>query len=188
MHSDQIELISLEQLVASDPVYRKFLQLLDFTSIAEPLKKLENNQCHGAKGYGIETLFRCLLLQFIEDVSDRELEKMLQENTAAKYFCGFSLCEPTPDFSLFSKSRKKIGPQELGRLFARMREQLRSNGYMNEVFNFVDASHLVSKAALWEERDEVIRQRYEQLNNQSLPKVAKDKQARIVCKGANKFW
>ena len=59
---------------------------------------------------------------------------------------------------------------------------------MNEVFNFVDASHLVSKAALWEERDEAIKKRYEALNNQTLPKVAKDKQARFGCKGGNRFW
>ena len=113
---------------------------------------------------------------------------MLQENNAAKYFCGFGLCEVTPDFSLFSKTRKKIGPQELGALFAKMRDQLRAHGYMNEVFNFVDASHLVSKAALWEERDEAIKQRYEALSNETLPKIAKDKQARFGCKGGNKFW
>lgn len=188
MNSDQMEMVSLEQLVSAEHVYRKFMQLLDFTSIAERLQKLENNKHHGAKGYGIEVLFRCLLLQFIEDVSDRELEKMLQENSAAKYFCGFRLCEVTPDFSLFSKTRKKIGPEELGALFAKMRDQLRAHGYMNEVFNFIDASHLVSKAALWEERDEAIKQRYEALNNQTLPKVAKDKQARLGCKGGTKFW
>ena len=47
---------------------------------------------------------------------------------------------------------------------------------------------LVSKAALWEERDEAIKLRYENLNNQVLPKVAKDKQARFGCKGGDKFW
>ena len=117
-------MVSLEQSVSAEHVYRKFMKLLDFTSIAERLQKLENNQHHGAKGYGIEILFRCLLLQFIDDLSDRELEKMLQENTAAKYFCGFRLCEATLDFSLFSKTRKKIGPEELGALFAKMRDQL----------------------------------------------------------------
>ena len=35
---------------------------------------------------------------------------------------------------------------------------------MNEVFTFVDASHLITKANLWEERDEAIRQKYEKLN------------------------
>jgi IS5 family transposase len=59
---------------------------------------------------------------------------------------------------------------------------------MNEVFTFVDASHLIAKANLWEERDEAIRRNYDKLNNEVLPKVAVDKQARIGCKGKNKYW
>ena len=188
MKQTEVEMISLEDLVPPTHVYRKFLKLLNFKSIGYRLKKYELNTHAGAKGYGMEVLFRCLLLQFIEDLSDRELEKMLQENTAAKYFCGFGLSERTPDFTLFTKTRKKIGAKELGKMFAKMRNQLKAQGYINEVFTFVDASHLVSKAALWEERDEAIKLRYENLNNQVLPKVAKDKQARFGCKGGDKFW
>jgi hypothetical protein len=59
---------------------------------------------------------------------------------------------------------------------------------MNEVFTFVDASHLFVKASLWEERDEALKQKHEKLNNEVLPKTAHDKQARIGCKGKNKYW
>ena len=49
---------------------------------------------------GVETpgfRFKCLLLQFFEDLSDRELERYLNENNAGKWFCEFGLSEPTPD-------------------------------------------------------------------------------------------
>ena len=69
-----------------------------------------------------------------------------------------------------------------------MRDQIRHKGFMSEVFTFVDASHLIAKAALWEERDELIKQKYEKMNNENLPKVAHDNQAKIDCKGRNKFW
>ena len=59
---------------------------------------------------------------------------------------------------------------------------------MNEVFSFVDACHLISKANLWKERDKAIEEKYEKLNNEVLPKVAVDKQARIGCKGKKKYW
>jgi len=55
---------------------------------------------------------------------------------------------------------------------------------MGEVF--VDASHLISKANLWEERDEV-RRKYDKLNHKTLPKVALDPEARIGCKGVVNF-
>jgi hypothetical protein len=59
---------------------------------------------------------------------------------------------------------------------------------MSEVFTFVDSARLIAKASLWQERDEAIKQKYEKLNNETLPKVAKDKDAKIGCKGGDKFW
>lgn len=59
---------------------------------------------------------------------------------------------------------------------------------MGEVFTFVDATHLISKARLWEERDAARKKKYEKLNNETLPKVARDKQVKIDCKGGSKFW
>ncbi|MDR4484790.1 MAG: transposase [Nitrospirales bacterium] len=66
-------------------------------------------QLKGADGYGIERLFRCLLLPFMEDLSDREMERYLEENLAAKWFCGFTLSEPTPDYSLFARPALALG-------------------------------------------------------------------------------
>ena len=133
-------------------------------------------------------LFKCLLLQFMENLSDRELAVYLSDSNAAKWFCGFSITEATPDFTVFSKVRARIGTQLLSKIFDDLRRQLKAQGLMSEVFTFIDATHLIAKANLWEERDKAIAEKYEKLNNESLPKVAHDKQARIGAKGKNKFW
>ena len=39
---------------------------------------------------------------------------------------------------------------------------------MNEVFTFIDASHLISKSTLWKERDEAIKEKHDKLNNDNL--------------------
>ena len=83
-------------------------------------------------------------------MSDRELERYLGDSVAAKWFCDFDLMERAPDYSVFSKIRKKLGINLLSRIFAVFRDQLSSKGYMSEVFTFVDATHLISKASLWE--------------------------------------
>lgn len=41
---------------------------------------------------------------------------------------------------------------------------------------------------MWKERDKAIQQKYDKLNNEILPKVATDKQAKIGCKGRGKYW
>jgi len=47
---------------------------------------------------------------------------------------------------------------------------------------------MISKAALWEERDKAISQGIEKLNNTVVDKFAADKQARFGCKGKTHYW
>lgn len=182
----QIEMVSLDSLVAQDHNYRKFHTIWSFKHAEKKLKKLEKDNPY--KGFGILRLYKCLLLQFMEDNSDREHERFLKENVAAKWFCGFGLAEATPDYTLFSKVRKRIGTKVLSDIFADLRDQLKAHGLMSEVFSFIDASSLIAKSQLWKERDKAIKEKYEKLNNEILPKVARDKQARIGCKGKDKYW
>lgn len=181
-----LEIVSLEDLVPQDHMYRKFKELWDFDFVKSELKFLETDNNY--KGYGLFRLFSCLLLQFMEDLSDRELSEFMSGNNHAKWFAEFGIAEQTPHYTLFGKLRKKIGTNRLSKIFDNLRSQLQIQGYMSEVFTFVDASHLISKAGLWEERDKAIKQKYDKLNNEVLPKVAKDKQAKFGCKGGNKFW
>ena len=184
--SYQVEMVNLEELVSSTHQYRQFSKVFDFSEIEKSLNSTEKEAAY--KGYGVVRLFRCLVLQFMEDISDRELERYMQENNAAKWFCEFSLTERTPDHSVFSRIRKRIGTNRLSQIFNLLKDQLKEQGLISEVFTFVDASHLIAKANLWEERDAVIKKKYNQLNNETLPKVAKDKQAKIGCKGGSKYW
>ena len=151
MSSDQITMVSLNQLVSATHQYRKFKELFDFQAASKELEKVESKAKY--KGFGILRLFKCLLLQFMEDLSDRELERYLSDSVAAKWFCEFDLTENTPDYTVFSKLRARIGTNLLSKIFSLFRDQLRTQGYMSEVFTFVDASHLISKANLWKERD-----------------------------------
>ena len=115
MHSHQITMVSLEDLVPANHIYRKFSDLWTFTEVERRLRKVEKDNNY--KGYGVLRLFKCLLLQFMEDLSNRELERYLQENTTGKWFCGFGLTEPTPDYTGFTRIRKRIGPEKLAELF-----------------------------------------------------------------------
>lgn len=151
MSSHQISMVSLEQLVSSEHQYRKFKEIFNFSVVDQVLEEVESTANY--KGYGAARLFKCLLLQFMEDLSDRELERYIGDSTAAKWFCEFGLTENTPDHTVFSKMRKKIGTERLSQIFTLLKDQLREKGYMSEVFTFVDASHLISKASLWEERE-----------------------------------
>jgi len=182
----QVEMICLEDLVRKNHRYRDFDRIWSFTFVEKILKKLEKNNPN--KGHGLLRLFKCLLLQFMENLSDRELEQFIEENNAARWFCRFNLRENTPDHTIFCQLRKKIGTKILSKIFSDLRDQLKKQGLMNEVFSFVDASHLIAKANLWQERDKAIAEKYEKLNNKNISKFSADRQAKIGCKSKTKYW
>jgi IS5 family transposase len=186
MNTEQMEMVSVEQLVSQQHTYRRLKKLLDFNRITKSANVKEHNL--GTDGYGKERLLRCLILQFMEDISDREFERFISENNAAKWFCGFSLLEKTPDFTTICKFRNSIGTKTMGDLFNEVKRQMQKKNYCTEIFTFVDSTALISKLSLWEERDKAITAGYEKLNNEVLPKVSSDSEARIGAKSNKKFW
>ena len=107
----------------------------------------------------------------MKDNSDREHERFLQENNVAKWFCQLTLNEKIPVHSTLCVARKKIGTKRISKIFQLIREQLQSRGLISEIFTFVDASHLISKANFWEERDKCHEKKIEKLNNETLPNL-----------------
>lgn len=53
--SEQIVMVSFEELVPSSHVYRKFANIWDFAGIQKHLKDIENDNNY--KGYGMNSIF-----------------------------------------------------------------------------------------------------------------------------------
>jgi len=171
--------LTLDSLVADNHPYRKLDALLDFHFLSAPHASLYSVM--GRKEKGIEFGLRALVLQFIEDISDREMERFLQENNAAKWL-------KAVDHSYFGDFRQRLGTENLMTIFNQVRDCLKHMGLIREVFTFVDASHLISKLTTWDDRDKAIAQGLEKFNNETAAEVAADPQARFGCKGGNKYW
>lgn len=178
---------SPEDLVRKDHPYRKLLSIIDFSELTKSLESLYRKD-FGRPGYHIESGFAALVLQWMEDLSDRQLERFLQENVSGKLFCGFNMTEKTPDHTYFSELRKRIGTSRLGEMFNLINDKLRSKGLVSNIFTFVDASTMISKLALWDERDKALKAGEERLNNSNIESYAKDKDASYGCKGEDKHW
>ena len=176
----------IEKLVREDHAFRKLNKIIDFEDLIIPYRKLYSDV--GAEGIDVVKGFKALLIQFWEDYSDREMEKVLEENVAVKWFCGFELLEQTPDHTYFCKLRKRLGIKNIADLFNNINDVLRNKGLFGDVFKFIDASSIVSKTALWEERDKAIKNGAEKLNNANVEKYAADKDARWGAKSKTKIW
>ena len=173
-------------IIGENHPFKRINEIINFASIVEPMR--ETYSTIGASGIDVEKGIKALLIQFWEDYSDRNMEKALRENLAVKWFCGFGLTEPTPDYSYFSKLRKRIGTKRIATMFQEINATLKTHGLFGEVFTFIDASTIITKTALWEERDKALAAGEEKLNNTNVKKYASDPDARWGAKSKNKIW
>ena len=97
---------------------------------------------------------------------------------AIKWFCGFELLEETPDHSYFGKLKNRLGTKNIADIYNKVNDVLREKGYFGNMFKFINASSIITKTALWDERDKAIKNGEEKLNNLVVSKYAADKQAK----------
>jgi IS5 family transposase len=166
--------------------FKRINDIIDFFSIAEPMRATYSTM--GAQGIDVEKDIKALLIQFWEDYSDRNMEKALRENLAVTWFCGFGLTDATPDFSYFSKLRKRIGTKRIATMFKEINATLETHGLFGNVFTFIDASTIITKAALWEERDKALADGEKKLNNSNVQTYAADSDAKWGAKSKHNIW
>lgn len=176
----------MDKSIKDDHPFRKLNKLIDLDKISKSYRRLYSKT--GTPGIPVTQAVRMLVIQFYENYSDRQMEQALEENLAVKWFCGFELGEDTPDHSFFGKFRERLGTDNLKEIFDLINEKLEKKGFIGSTFYFADASGIITKTALWEERDKAIEDGNEKLNNDNVKDYAKDQDARWGAKGKNKFW
>lgn len=189
--TEKILLVNTEKEVfdAIIPVshpFRKLNKIIDWSELLAPIS--ESYSATGTPGIDMEKGMKALLIQFWEDYSDRQMENAVRENFAIRWFCGFGLMEETPDHSYFGKLRTRVGTKRIADLFNRINDALETYGLFGNVFSFIDASTIVTKTALWKERDKAIRDGAEKLNNINVENYAADKDARWGAKSKKNIW
>lgn len=173
-------------IIDSAHPFRRLQEILDFETLVTPMRASYSTL--GAHGIDVERGVKALLIQFWENYSDREMEKAVRENLAIRWFCGFTLTEHTPDHTYFSKLRARLGAKRIATLFTEVNATLESRGLFGNVFTFIDASSIITKTALWKERDRAIKDGKERLNNKNVQQYAADTDARWGAKSKTNIW
>ena len=138
---------NVEEFVCEEHLYRKLVVIFNWSELTAPIRSCYSKS--GRRGYAVEEGFRCLVLQFLEDKSDRQMEEFLKYDLSAKYFCSFGLTDKTPDHSYFGAFRARIGAHRLSTIFRSMVISLKKEGLIREFYSFVDASKIIACVDTW---------------------------------------
>ncbi|MBF0633161.1 MAG: transposase [Nitrospinae bacterium] len=172
--------ITADSLLRKDHPFRKINDFLDIAPLAAQFESLYSER--GAPGTPLQQGLRAMIVHFLEDYSDRQMESAMSENIAVKWFCQFELGEATPDHSYFGNLRKRLGTANVAKIFNHVVGQMRARGLVSDVFHFIDSSAVITKTALWAERDQAISDGEKKLDNTNVKKYGADDQARLGCK------
>jgi len=94
-------------------------------------------------------MFKLVFLQFLYDLSDRQLEEQATWNMMFKWFLGLSAEELPPDHTTLCRFRQRLGAEGFQRLFNQVVEQARAKGLVSDGLHIIDATHMTAKVDLF---------------------------------------
>ena len=146
---EQLEFVSLENMVPQDHLLRKIDDAIDFKKIYEFVEDLycEDN---GRPSVDPVVLFKIVLIQHIYGISS--LRRTLEEvsmNLAYRWFIGYPLNEAVPHFSTVSYNFKhRFNHATVEYVFRWVLKAAAEEGYLDTEAIFVDGTHIKASANL----------------------------------------
>jgi transposase len=143
----EIDQLVFEKLVPTDHLLRRAKEVLDFAALAEQIQ----DRYHPRLGRPAEDPVRMIqlgFLQFLYDLSDREVLKQTQVNVAFRYFLDLSLDSPLPTVGLLSQFRTRLGEAGYRGLFEELIAQARAQGLVKDRLRLKDATHVIANIAI----------------------------------------
>lgn len=144
----QLEMVTLEELVPADHLLRSIDKHIDFGFIRNVTAPLycENN---GRPAIDPVLLFKMLFIGYLFGIrSERQLAREVQVNVAYRWFLGLSLTDKVPDASTFSQNRRRRfeGTDIEQVIFDEIVEQALRHGLIGGEALYTDSTHLKANA------------------------------------------
>jgi len=132
-----------DRLIPADHILVKLNKTIDFSFIEEECRKYYSRL--GRKGENPVILFKMLLLTYMFDLSERDIEEHCNYNMLFKHFLGLEVDEQVPDHSTLSRFRDRLGVEGFTTIFNHIVELARQKGLVSDQLRIVDSTHQQAK-------------------------------------------
>ena len=86
-----------DRIIPQDHFLRRLKETVDFSFVNERCREHYSPDNNGRPGWEPALMFRVLFLQFLHDISDRDIEEQVNFNLAFKWFVGLEVDAQAPD-------------------------------------------------------------------------------------------
>ena len=120
-----------DELIPADLVLRKLTAAVDLSCLSGLV-----SDCYcpdnGRPSWDPLVLFKVVFLQFLYDLSDREIEEQVNLHLAGKWFARLQPEEAVPDHSTLCRFRSRLGPEKSQQIFNEIITQAREAGLVSD--------------------------------------------------------
>jgi transposase len=139
--------LSLDRLVPEDHLLRRIAAAVDF-SFVRPLCRPYYSHT-GQPSVDPVVIFKMLLIGYLYGItSERRLAREVSLHLAYRWFLGYDFDLPTPDHSVLSKARARLGSGVFEAFFRQSIELCRQAGLMEEGPVYVDSTLIRAGASM----------------------------------------
>lgn len=148
---DQLEMVSVEELVRKDHLLRKIKKYIDFDFIREKVADYypDHEVVGGRPPLDPVLLFKMLFVGYLYGIrSERRLEQEIQDNVAYRWFLGLGLHDRVPDHSTISQNRRRrfVGTPVYQEIFDTIVSRAMTKDLIKGKVLFSDATHVKANA------------------------------------------
>ena len=175
---NQVEFVSLEQMVPKDHLLRQIDAAIDFHKIYEFVGDLYCKD-NGRPSIDPVVLFKIVLIQHIYGI--RSLRRTLEEinmNMAYRWFIGYPLNEQIPHFSTVSYNFKhRFNTASVEYIFHWVLKAAADEGYLDTEAIFVDGTHIKASANLKKQARKAVSKEAKRYAHELFDEINKDREA-----------
>lgn len=168
--SDQIQMISVEQLVPKDHILRKIDKYIDFDFIYD-LVEDKYSLNNGRPSIDPVVLMKLVFIQYLFNINSmRKTIREVEVNVAYRWFLGLDFYDKIPHFSTFGKNYQKRRFKDtniFNDIFENILNQALEYEFVDTKIQFVDSTHVKANANRQKNQKVKIKQKNKKLSKET---------------------
>jgi transposase len=145
---NQIQIISIEDLVPKDHILRDIDKAIDMNFIYDEVKDLYSKD-NGRPSIDPVVLFKMIFIKYLFGIrSIRQTIKEIEVNMAYRWYLGYGMTEKIPHFTTFGKNyeRRFADSGIFEKIFERILNEAVQCNFVDATAGFIDATHIKASA------------------------------------------